>query len=97
VERHNGVKSSTHQSVVEESLLFRYHLYLRCHIAGIRYGQLPLASHRKKMLPGHKIHDSVAYTVDGISTVRSATILQNIEGCEKVHSKDTQHRRLWKN
>jgi len=50
------------------------------------------------MLPGHKIHDSVACTVDGILTVRSATILQNTEGCVKVYSKNnTQHRRLWKN
>jgi hypothetical protein len=40
------------------------------------------------MLPGHKIHNSVACTVDGISTVRSATILRNIEGCEKVYSKN---------
>jgi len=39
------------------------------------------------MLPGHKIHDNVACTVDGISTVKSATFLQNIEGCEKVYSK----------
>jgi len=47
------------------------------------------------MLPGNKIHDSVACTVDGISTVRSATMLQNIEGCEKDYSKNNiQHRRL---
>jgi len=48
-----------------------------------------------KMLPGHKIHDSMACNVDGILTVRSATILQNTEGCVKVYSKNnTQHRRL---
>jgi hypothetical protein len=47
------------------------------------------------MLPGHKIHDIVVGTVDGILTVRSATILQNTEGSVKVYSKNnTQQRRL---
>ena len=40
------------------------------------------------MLPGHKIHNCVACNVEGISTARSATILQNKEGCEKIDSEN---------